>query len=67
MADPRHPTAPVTEMFDPRVRKPPTGGENLLCINPGGVLIIGPWRPGYLCWGYKPRMPASVRGWDGKS
>lgn len=67
MADPRHPTAPATVLYDPRVNPPPTGGQQLLCINPGGVLILGAWRDGYLAWGYKPKLPDSVRGWDGRS
>jgi hypothetical protein len=59
VADPRHPTAQVTELYDPFLVTPPSG--DLLCINPGGVLIVGPWRVGYLAWGYKPRIPETVK------
>jgi hypothetical protein len=61
MTENKHPTADQTELFDPVLVPPPTGGEHLLCINPGGVLIIGPWRRDYLAWGYKPRIPETVK------
>jgi hypothetical protein len=61
MSDPKHPTAQACELFDPVARKPPGGGQHLLCINPGGTLIVGPWKPGYLAWGFKPRIPVSVK------
>lgn len=61
MTDLRHPTAPVTELFDPLIYPPPRNGEQLLLINRGGVLIIGPWHDGFLAWGFKPRIPDSVK------
>lgn len=61
MADPRHPTARVTELFDPVLNPPPRNGEHLLLINPGGVLIIGPWSEGCMAWGYKPQIPETVK------
>lgn len=61
MSDPLHPTRPDWEMEDPMVNPPPRGGEQLLLINPGGALILGPWTDD--CWAYsrKPRIPASVK------
>lgn len=58
---PKHPTARVVELFDPLEYPPPRNGEHLLLINPGGVLITGPWHDGCLTWGFKPMIPASVK------
>ena len=43
------------------VNPPPRGGEQLLLINAGGALIVGPWTDD--CWAYsrKPKIPASVK------
>lgn len=60
MSDPKHPTAPVTELYDPLVVTPPRG-VNLLLINEGGCLIVGPWYSGAQAWGYKPKMPQTVK------
>lgn len=60
MSDPKHPTQPQTTLFDPDVDPPPRG-VNLLLVNEGGVLIVGPWYPGAQAWGYKPRIPQSVK------
>lgn len=60
MADPLNPTAPVTELFDPLLHPPPRGAS-LLLINEGGVLVIGQWYDGALAWGYKPKIPQSVK------
>lgn len=60
MTDNLHPTNRDWCLFDPEVHKPPVG-VNLLLINEGGVLIIGPWYKGALAWGYKPIIPASVK------
>jgi hypothetical protein len=60
MADPLHPTNHEWELFDPLVHQPPRGAS-LLLINAGGSLIIGPWHEGCLAWGYKPRVPGSVK------
>lgn len=61
MSDPLHPAVEVTELFDPDVKAPPRNGQHLLLINAGGVLITGPWFDGCLAWGYKPRIPTSVK------
>lgn len=55
-----HPTAQVTELYDPEIHPPPRN-KHLLLINPGGVLIIGFWFDGCLAWGFKPRIPQSVK------
>lgn len=60
MSDPLHPTRPTTTLFDPLEHPPPKGVE-LLLINEGGVLIKGQWYEGALAWGYKPRIPDSVK------
>lgn len=60
MSDPLHPTAQVTELYDPAINPPPIG-VNLLLINEGGCLIVGPWYDGAQAWGYKPRIPQSVK------
>lgn len=60
MSDPKHPTNQTWELFDP-VLKPPPKGANLMLINEGGVLIVGPWYKGALAWGYKPSIPQSVK------
>lgn len=61
MSDPLHPTRPDWEMDDPMITPPPRGGEQLLLINPGGALILGPWTDD--CWAFsrKPRIPDSVK------
>ena len=61
MSDPRHPTNDGWFLNDPVEFPPPRGGESLLLINPGGVLIIGPWADGCLAWGRKPKIPDSVK------
>jgi len=60
MADPLHPTNPEWELFDPEVEKPPVG-VTLVLLNEGGTMIVGPWYPGAQAWGYKPKVPASVK------
>lgn len=60
MSDPKHPTNPAWELFDPLVNKPPKGVD-LLLINNGGVLVIGKWYIGALAWGRKPGIPQSVK------
>lgn len=60
MSDPLHPTNINWELFDPRLQEPPRG-VSLLLINEGGSLIIGHWYPGALAWGFKPKIPASVK------
>ncbi len=60
MSSPKNPTAQVTELFDPLLHSPPLG-VNLMLINEGGCLIIGPWYPGAMAWGFKPKIPRSVK------
>lgn len=48
------------EMYDP-VLFPPPLGEDLLLINPGGVLIKGKWTPDCQCWMHYPKIPQSVK------
>ena len=55
-----HPTNGEWELFDPEVYPPPAGAS-LLLINNGGVLIVGQWYEGALAWGYKPKIPATVK------
>lgn len=61
MADPKHPTNPDWVMEDPLLNPPPRGGQELLLINAGGVLIKGPWDDSCLAWCYKPVIPLSVK------
>lgn len=60
MSDPKHPTRSESVLFDPEIHKPPRG-VSLLLINEGGVLITGQWYAGALAWGYKPKIPATVK------
>lgn len=60
MSDSQHPTNMTWELFDPQIKPPPLG-VSLLMINPGGVLIVGPWCEGSIAWGYKPRIPETVK------
>jgi len=60
MSDPLHPTTETTELFDPELHPAPRG-VNLLLINEGGCLVVGPWYDGALAWGFKPRIPATVK------
>lgn len=60
MSDPKHPTNGEWELFDPLIKAPPLGA-NLLLINEGGTLIVGPWYQGAQAWGFKPKLPASVK------
>lgn len=61
MADPMHPVNADWELFDPVEFHPPRGGQALLLLNAGGSLIVGPWDDTCLAWGYKPKVPASVK------
>ena len=60
MADPRHPTNPDWEMFDPETHPPPRGTE-LLLLNEGMTLTKGQWYDGARAWAYKPGVPQSVK------
>lgn len=59
MSDPNHPTNPDWVLFDPEIVPPPPG--ELLVITPGGRCIPSPWFEGCLAWGYKPKIPQSVK------
>ena len=54
------PTTDEVYMRDP-VEFPPPRGVSLLLINPGGVLIKGPWTDDCLAWLPHPKIPASVK------
>lgn len=58
--DPLNPTNQSWELFDPLEYAPPIG-KSLLLINKGGVLMIGHWTPDAIAWGYKPKIPKSVK------
>lgn len=60
MTDRKVLTARVTELFDPELVPPPYG-QDLLLINPGGVLITGTWFEGCLAWGFFPKVPETVK------
>lgn len=60
MSDPKHPTNKDWEMFDPLVVPPPSDAD-LLILNEGCTLKIGPWYEGALAWAYKPVVPQSVK------
>lgn len=60
MSDPLHPTNEEWELFDP-VLFPPPRAVSLLVINEGGTLLISPWFEGAQAWGYKPKIPATVK------
>lgn len=60
MPDPKHPTNPDWELFDPLVVPPPLG-KDLLILNEGCTLKVGRWYEGALAWGYKPVIPDSVK------
>ena len=60
MSDPKHPTNGEWELFDPMTREAPRGAE-LLILNEGGVLILCPWYDGAMAWGFKPKIPQSVK------
>ena len=55
-----HPTNPDWQLFDPLLVAPPIG-VSLLIINEGGTLIVSPWYAGALAWGYKPKIPLTVK------
>lgn len=60
MSDPAHPVNDEWLLYDPLLHSPPRG-VSLLLINEGGVLITGQWYQGALAWGYKPKIPATVK------
>jgi len=60
MLDNPHPTNPEWVLYDP-LEKPAPRGCNLVLINEHGVLILGQWYEGALAWGFKPKIPDSVK------
>lgn len=60
MSDPLHPTSQEWTLFDPEIDIPPQN-VNLLLVTEGGVLVTGPWYDGCVAWGYKPKLPESVK------
>jgi hypothetical protein len=60
MDDLTHPTNKDWQLFDPKINPPPKD-KSLLVINEGGVLIISMWYEGALAWGFKPKIPKSVK------
>ena len=62
MTEITHPTNPDWTLFDPEERKPDKEGEVLLLVTKGGVLVTGFWNDtDYIAWGYKPKIPESVK------
>ncbi len=45
---------------DPDIDPPPRA-VSMLLLNPGGVLIVGPWTDDCLGWCPKPKVPASIK------
>ena len=41
--------------------EPPPKATSLLLLNPGGVLVVGPWTDDCLGWCPKPRIPRSIK------
>lgn len=60
MKDPKHPTNPNWELFDPEDKAPPAGVE-LLVATKYGKLIISNWIPDGIAWGFKPGIPQPVK------
>jgi len=60
MTEYKRPTAQATELFDPLLEPAPLN-VSLLLVSPGGVLIEGPWFDGCIAWGYRPKLPQSVK------
>ena len=55
-----HPTNPEWILFDPEEVKP-GANEEVLLVNEGGSLKVGKWYEGAIAWGYKPKIPQSVK------
>lgn len=60
MSDPAHPTNPEWVLEDPLIKPAPLG-VNLILVNEGGSLITGHWYEGAIAWGYKPKVPETVK------
>lgn len=60
MSDPTQLTTDRLYFRDPD-EDPPPKGVNMLLLNPGGVLVVGPWSNDCLGWCPKPRIPKSLK------
>ena len=60
MSDPDQLTTDQLYFRDPDIDPPPRN-VNMLLLNPGGVLIIGPWTDTCLGWCPKPKIPRSLK------
>lgn len=60
MSDPRHPTNAEWVLEDP-VLNPAPKGVILILVNEGGSLITGQWYEGAIAWGFKPKVPETVK------
>lgn len=60
MSDPTQLTTHELLFRDPEVDPPPKG-VNMLLLNPGGVLIVGPWSDDCIAWCPKPKIPKSLK------
>lgn len=54
------PTDPSWTLKDPHIEIPPTGVD-LQVVTSGGILTTGPWRDDYIAWGFRPKLPQSVK------
>lgn len=60
MSDPTQLTTDQLYFRDPDIDPPPKG-VNMLLLNPGSVLVVGPWSNDCLGWCPKPRIPKALK------
>ena len=60
MSDPLQLTTDQIYFRDPDIDPPPRN-VNMILLNEGGVLIVGPWSKGCMGWCPKPKIPESVK------
>lgn len=60
MSDPDQLTTDQLLFRDPDIEAPPRN-QNMLLLNPGGVLIVGTWTDDCIGWCPKPKIPASIK------
>lgn len=60
MTDPKQATTDQLYFRDPEVEPPPRA-QSMLLLNPGGVLIVGPWTDDCIAWCPKPKVPAALK------
>lgn len=60
MSDPKYPTNGEWVLEDPLI-KPAPKGVNLILVNEGGSLITGQWYEGAIAWGFRPKVPETVK------